>query len=234
MGEERDPLLEEYRERKTFPDEARARLWQRIETSIRAGKTGPRIAQDPRRTHRRAWVAAAIACAAAVIALLCIERQIFHRAEEPPVHEAAQVSETQKQSRAHEGERMRRARIQQTVPADREVSEPEPEPEPPKVRAPKRPPVGSSMLAAELAVLKGAERALDENEPNKALALLNRHEVTYGDGQLREDRMALRIQALCALGKTAQGRGEATLFEREFPTSNHLKKVRNACKEDRK
>jgi len=230
MGEKRDPLLEEYREEKKLSEEARGHLWQRIETSIHAGETGPRIVPDPQRTHRRAWVTAAIACAAAVVALFCIERQILHRSEEPAVHEAAQISETQKPSRAREGERMHRARIHQTVPADREMSEPVPVPEPPKVRKPKRPPVGGSMLAAELAVLKGAERALDENEPKKALALLNRHEVTYGGGQLREERLALRIRALCALGKIAQGRGETTLFEREFPTSTHLKKVRNACK----
>jgi hypothetical protein len=174
-------------------------------------------------------VTAAILCAAAIAALFLIERQILHRTEEPAVHEAAQVSDAQKQSRARNGERVHRARIKETVPA--ETQEPAPEPEAPKVKKPKKPPVGSSMLAAELAVLKGAERALEEGEPKKALALLDRHEATYGQGQLREDRLALRIRALCALGKGAQARGEAHVFERDFPTSPHLKKIRTACKE---
>ena len=84
-------------------------------------------------------------------------------------------------------------------------------------------------LMAELALVREARHALRVDRPARALELLDAHARAYPAGQMREDRQALRIEALCAAGKAPQARAEAALFLRAFPGSAHAQRVRTSC-----
>ncbi|HEY8377885.1 MAG TPA: hypothetical protein VIK91_15420 [Nannocystis sp.] len=52
---------------------------------------------------------------------------------------------------------------------------------------------------------------------------------TFSAGALHDAAAALRIEALCALGRTAEARAEASTFLRERPHSAVARKVAAAC-----
>ena len=59
-------------------------------------------------------------------------------------------------------------------------------------------------LSEEVSLLSRAEMALHSGKPGVALDVLNEHERRFGNGLLREERIAARVQALCALGRKAE------------------------------
>jgi hypothetical protein len=81
-------------------------------------------------------------------------------------------------------------------------------------------------LAEEVALLSRAETALHSGKPALALEILNQHERKFGDGLLTEERIAARVQALCALGRKAEA--EAQLAQLS-PNSLHGEQSRRAC-----
>ncbi len=83
-------------------------------------------------------------------------------------------------------------------------------------------------LAAEVELITAAKRAL-AHEPARALELLSTHATRFADGQLQTERAGYRAIALCALGRTVQGRGEARLFVAAHPRSSLADRVRRAC-----
>lgn len=85
-------------------------------------------------------------------------------------------------------------------------------------------------LAQELKLMQRARRAIDAGTPKAALSILAEHRRRFSSGQLREDRMALRVVALCASGNNTTGAREANAFARAFPKSHHLGRVRSSCK----
>jgi hypothetical protein len=93
----------------------------------------------------------------------------------------------------------------------------------------KDPPEPSDALAAEAALLRRANALLSGGDAARALALLQDWERTFAPGHLYEEHAALRSIALCVLGRTIQGRGEAKAFGRRYPASAHLERVRSAC-----
>ncbi len=105
-----------------------------------------------------------------------------------------------------------------------------------------RAPAPDNALARELAVLGRARAALQQGQAERALAHLADHEREFADGQLLEDRAALRAEALCALDRAAktspgepvrQLRGPAAIqaFLARYPRSAHAARVRDACGE---
>lgn len=84
-------------------------------------------------------------------------------------------------------------------------------------------------LRAELALIREARQALHAERPEGALEVLDAHMRAFPDGQMREDREVLRIEALCAAGKAPQARAEVRLFLRAFPGSAHAQRVRSIC-----
>jgi hypothetical protein len=78
---------------------------------------------------------------------------------------------------------------------------------------------GSSSLAAERALLDEARGALGSGSAGKALALLDDHARRYPHGQLGEEREALAIQALVALGRADEARARAARFRATSPNS---------------
>lgn len=71
---------------------------------------------------------------------------------------------------------------------------------------------GPDTLAAEVSLLSRAESALSRGRPQLALTLLEEHKRRFEHGILADERTTVRVQALCALGQTAEANAQrATL-----------------------
>jgi len=75
------------------------------------------------------------------------------------------------------------------------------------------PPAATSTLAAELALLERARKA----DPTRALALAEAHAQQYPQGKLAADGLAIRVAALCELGRDANA--VAAMLAAMEPTS---------------
>ncbi|WP_438025568.1 hypothetical protein [Sorangium sp. So ce233] len=82
-------------------------------------------------------------------------------------------------------------------------------------------------LVAETRRLREVHEALRRGEPERALSLLDAADA--GGQELREERAAARVVALCNLGKTAEGRAAMLDFLRKSPGSPYSGRVRSAC-----
>ena len=87
----------------------------------------------------------------------------------------------------------------------------------------------ANALNQELMFLSRAQASLSAGDAARALALLDEHATTYPNGALREERMAARVFALCALGKQEEARAEAQQFVSMAPRSPLAARVRGAC-----
>ena len=85
-------------------------------------------------------------------------------------------------------------------------------------------------LSEEVAILSRAETDLYGGRAESALLALDEHERRFGHGVLEEERTAARIQALCALGRTAEADTELARLVRISPNSPHAKRSRQACR----
>jgi hypothetical protein len=81
-------------------------------------------------------------------------------------------------------------------------------------------------LSEEVAILSRAETALHSGKPQAALKLLDEHERKFKHGLLTEERIAARVQALCALGRTAEADAQ---LARLSPKSLQSVRARQAC-----
>jgi hypothetical protein len=88
--------------------------------------------------------------------------------------------------------------------------------------------VSAHGLGVERSLLDVARAALARGEPTEALLAVARHERAYKDGALVEEREALAIKALVALGRTDEARARAQLFSRRFPNGLLLHAVKGA------
>ncbi|WP_441290788.1 hypothetical protein ACSRUE_09965 [Sorangium sp. KYC3313] len=100
-------------------------------------------------------------------------------------------------------------------------------------REPARPrggqPATPSTLAAEMALLREAQDAVRDGDPSAALDRLDDLGARFPEGQLREERMAARVLALCAAGRAPEARAEAERLLGEAPGSVHMGRVRASC-----
>jgi hypothetical protein len=101
----------------------------------------------------------------------------------------------------------------------------------PPASAPPAPPSQprASDLAEETRLLARARARMRSGEPTGALEPLAEHARRFPQGQLTEDRMVLRAQALCESGDTEAGRRQATALRQTFPDSSHLPRVTRTC-----
>ena len=109
------------------------------------------------------------------------------------------------------------------------TTEPEPAPPAPPAAAAPAAPAAVDPLEAETRGLGAAHGALKDGDPAKALALLDAQSTAYADGQLREERAAARILALCKLGRADEARALAARFLADNPRSPLADRVRGAC-----
>ena len=78
---------------------------------------------------------------------------------------------------------------------------------------------GGSSLAAEGALLNRARTDLARGDAAAALAALATHRARYPHGPLAEEAGALRVLALCRLGRPRAARGAAARFYARWPGS---------------
>jgi hypothetical protein len=93
------------------------------------------------------------------------------------------------------------------------------------------PPATPDELRAETDALRLAQRALRDGDATRALALLDEQDRSYRSGLLGQERAAARVMALCQAGQADQARAEAASFERRFPRSPLVPRVRSSCRE---
>ena len=74
-----------------------------------------------------------------------------------------------------------------------------------------------------------AHSALQSGDAERALSLLDQQSAAHAQGELREERAAARVVALCKLGRTTEARAVAESFLRENPRSLLADRVRAAC-----
>jgi hypothetical protein len=114
---------------------------------------------------------------------------------------------------------------------------PAPPPLPSPAAAPRRPAepvpaVSARGLGAERALLDVARGALARGEAREALVAADRHEKEYPAGALVEEREAIAIRALVAVGRRDEARQRAFAFERRFPNGLMLRAVKSAVGEE--
>jgi hypothetical protein len=81
-------------------------------------------------------------------------------------------------------------------------------------------------VASEVAVLREAHAALQAGDPSRALSVLDAAKKT---GSLAQERAAVRVLALCALGRS-DARAAADRFLSGNPSSPLASRIRTACK----
>jgi hypothetical protein len=96
---------------------------------------------------------------------------------------------------------------------------------PPPVHAAEAPRVQAARLSradsarAELRLLRQARAAVAREDFAAALSPVAEHTRRFRDGELAEEREALRVKALAGLGRTEQARRAAAAFRARFPRS---------------
>lgn len=83
-------------------------------------------------------------------------------------------------------------------------------------------------VRVETRLLARARAAIARHDGAAALAILDEHARLFPDGQLREERLANRVSALCALGERERAHAEATSFLAAHPGSVQVGAVRAA------
>jgi hypothetical protein len=87
----------------------------------------------------------------------------------------------------------------------------------------------TTSLTEEVRLLSKAERQLSDGLAEDALKTLGEHERRFPRGALAEERMAARVEALCALSRGAEARTELGRLSRAYPKSPHLDGARRFC-----
>jgi hypothetical protein len=76
--------------------------------------------------------------------------------------------------------------------------------------------------ATELALLEPARSSIGRGDYRTALSAIDRHRLAFPQGQLREEREALRVRALWGLGQRQTALAAAKVFRKRFPRSGLL------------
>jgi hypothetical protein len=84
-------------------------------------------------------------------------------------------------------------------------------------------------LLAELTLLRQAQQALRDGAARRALELAERHAALYPSSQLGLERGALRVFALCALGRKSDARALATELLAAAPRSPLRTSLEESC-----
>ncbi|RYZ02731.1 MAG: hypothetical protein EOO73_30695 [Myxococcales bacterium] len=83
-------------------------------------------------------------------------------------------------------------------------------------------PSSARQYALELELLEPARRAIATGSYGAALEAVGRHEQAFPNGQLAEERSALRVRALWASGRRTEARAAAARFNLRYPRSGLL------------
>jgi hypothetical protein len=86
-----------------------------------------------------------------------------------------------------------------------------------------------SSLAAEIAMLQRARRALNAENGRLAVGIVQELDEQFPRGVLMEERNATRVLGLCQLGQIDEARRMAHSFVEQYPGSVYAERVRRAC-----
>ena len=89
--------------------------------------------------------------------------------------------------------------------------------------------IPTDSLPEEVSLLSKAEQQLSAGRPGEALRTLGEHERRFPTGALAEERLAARVQSLCALGRVGEARTELAKLGRTYPRSAHFDRARRFC-----
>ncbi|AKF11139.1 hypothetical protein DB32_008288 [Sandaracinus amylolyticus] len=172
-----------------------------------------------------AWVVKGLG-AMLVVGVLGAGAVVVTRSSTPPPQEPAPVVVTPPEHAVIE-EVPVEAPPQEIAAAEAPVVD---EPEAPR-RARRRASASSSSedLAEELELLHSAQRAWRSGDGARTLALVSEHEDRFARSQMAPERTALRILALCDVGREAEARRLATRFLRTARQSPLRRSVEESC-----
>ena len=84
---------------------------------------------------------------------------------------------------------------------------------------------GAETARAEARLVGVAREALQHGDPAHALVVLEDMQQRFPNGILLQEREALSISALAAVGRKAEAASRASIFLRAFPNSPHAERV---------
>jgi hypothetical protein len=87
----------------------------------------------------------------------------------------------------------------------------------------------SDSLPEEVRLLSKAEQQLGAGHADQALSTLSEHERRFPAGALAEERLAVRVQSLCALGRVSEAKAELAKVARTHPGSSLFDRARRFC-----
>jgi hypothetical protein len=85
------------------------------------------------------------------------------------------------------------------------------------------------VLRRETALMREAQKAIRDGDPERALKALDKHAGAHPGGVLREERLAARVQALCLTGKVDEARAALAELRRIAPQSPQLARLAGSC-----
>jgi hypothetical protein len=89
-------------------------------------------------------------------------------------------------------------------------------------------PAAPDALTLEVALLSRAISSLSAGRPGDALKTLNEHQRQFPHGILDQERRAAKAQALCSLGRVAEGRSELARLTPRSPAADRARQVCDA------
>lgn len=248
-------MLRAYRDSIGYEGEERDALWAKIEGSLDAG-TSPLFEEAVVTTSPVRWglVGAVVGLAAVAVVALSLgstrgeagvgepSSQAPHGVVTPDRSGSVSDPNTAKTPRGRSGE----PSVHESAASPEVVVTPPPaaptpvviDPANPRPRSKRSGAAGGATppptdfedsLEAELRLIAAARAHLRAARPARALAVLKSHARSFPDGQMREDRLVLRVEALCAEGKAPQARAEARLLLRAYPESAHAGRLQDPC-----
>jgi hypothetical protein len=88
----------------------------------------------------------------------------------------------------------------------------------------------TSTLEREVRLLRDADLATKDGDPERALALLDEHAAAFPRSDLEPERSAERVFALCRAGRVEEERNAASAFLSAHPTGPLSARVKGACR----
>lgn len=211
---------------------AEARTWQRVASSVAAGSSGPAAnlgGPNPSPAGLSLWIKAILGLL--VVGAVAVGVQVAAQPEpadvvavEPPTVPRSSPAPAAPSQPVEQPEVVPPAVSKPAAPA---ASKPAPK----KARGAPPPAEVSSAsdLVEETRLLARARARMRAGSPANALEPLSEHARRFPQGQLAEDRMVLRAQALCESGKLEAGRAAVAKLRAAFSGSSHLPRVERAC-----
>lgn len=250
MNEQSRKLLADYVAAKTPGEQAQGAAWTAINERIAGGDMGPNLPEEAAASGGSGVLAKGLLAGLITVAALYGGLQLIDDDGPPP---APAVAETSTPTAEPAPAPQPTAERSPTVVMDPTPEEPEEPavaaPEPPaaatrskskqKPRAqksvepptPETEPPTASTLAAEMALLAKAQRALKRGDPTRALQLFDQHAREYPQGELSDERRVQRARALCDLGRETEALAAVEKFRKQRPNSPLVGKASRICKD---